>query len=294
METRLAVSGLLPSLTPTSGRTHFCHLRSHSGHNAGVALACAPTNPECTVPPLLFRVLLLERLQLPLPIAEATCEGCGDPVDPLGRHEPMPSDRPSQEAGYSHRTNGGTHLPGGGRSGAMQRLSPRHEHWSLQRGRASRGGSRPRSSMFRGCTTRCGRHLVSALCSSGEPQPHAAEVDGAALERARHVKEATYAELAASERCRLVVLAIETGGRWSEEAVRQLAIARARDVPQYTTQSRGLGNNAGHACYDMRGRFRHFSGRAIEVVRHMVPHRRHGTWSRRLAGTGSAVGLSEQ
>ena len=80
--------------------------------------------------------------------------------------------------------------------------------------------------------------LVSALCSSGEPQPHAAEVDGAALERARHVKEATYPELAASERCRLVVLAIETGGRWSEEAVhtiRQLAIARARDVPQYMT-----------------------------------------------------------
>ena len=73
--------------------------------------------------------------------------------------------------------------------------------------------------------------LVSALCSSGEPQPHAAEVDGVVLERARHVKEATHPELAASERCRLVVLAIETGGRWSEDAVhmiRQLAIARAR------------------------------------------------------------------
>ena len=55
--------------------TRQAHLRSHSGHNAGVALACAPTNPECTVPPLLFRVLLLERLQFPLPIAEATCEG---------------------------------------------------------------------------------------------------------------------------------------------------------------------------------------------------------------------------
>ena len=70
--------------------------------------------------------------------------------------------------------------------------------------------------------------LVSVLCSSGEPQPHAAEVDGVVLKRARHVKEATYPELAASERCRLVVLATETGGRWSEEAVhmvRQLAIA---------------------------------------------------------------------
>ena len=61
--------------------------------------------------------------------------------------------------------------------------------------------------------------LRSALGSSGEPQPHAADVDGAVLLTARRDKEATYPELAMSTRCRPVVVAIETGGRWSEEAV---------------------------------------------------------------------------
>ena len=47
---------------------------------------------------------------------------------------------------------------------------------------------------------------------------------------ARADKEATYPELLTG-RCRLVVMAIETGGRWSSEAmdfVRQLEFAKAR------------------------------------------------------------------
>ena len=62
------------------------HLRTHSGLNAGIVFAHAPTTAECTVPPHLFRVLLLERLNLPLPITEATCNGCHEPLDPRGRH----------------------------------------------------------------------------------------------------------------------------------------------------------------------------------------------------------------
>ena len=44
---------------------------------------------------------------------------------------------------------------------------------------------------------------------------------------------------ARSGRCRLVVVGIETGGRWSDEAaevVRQLACARPRDVPCHLSQ----------------------------------------------------------
>ena len=47
------------------------HLRSHSGRKAGVAFAHAPTRAECTIPSHIFQVLLLERLQLPLPVTEA-------------------------------------------------------------------------------------------------------------------------------------------------------------------------------------------------------------------------------
>ena len=52
------------------------HLRSHSGRNAGLALAHAPTTPERTIPPHLFRTFILERLQLPLQMTESLCEGC--------------------------------------------------------------------------------------------------------------------------------------------------------------------------------------------------------------------------
>ena len=76
--------------------------------------------------------------------------------------------------------------------------------------------------------------LRSALTINGEAQPEAENTDGAVSSEARHDTERGYPELARSVRCRLVVVGIETGGRWSDEAaevVRQLAHTRARDVP---------------------------------------------------------------
>ena len=59
--------------------------------------------------------------------------------------------------------------------------------------------------------------------------------DGVALEQARRLKERTYPELIRpGHRARLVVVAGEVAGRWSEEAasfMRQLAKARARSEP---------------------------------------------------------------
>ena len=78
--------------------------------------------------------------------------------------------------------------------------------------------------------------LRSALSCDGQAHPHAADKDGAVLLQARRDKETTYPELASSGRCKLVVLAIETGGRWSEEAVqtmKMLAHSKARDAPSY-------------------------------------------------------------
>ena len=67
--------------------------------------------------------------------------------------------------------------------------------------------------------------LRSALGASGEPQRRTAEEDGAVLVQARREKEATYPELLTLRRCRLVVVAIETGGRWSDEAAELLLAA---------------------------------------------------------------------
>ena len=75
--------------------------------------------------------------------------------------------------------------------------------------------------------------LRGVLSGAGDPYLHTADVDGAVLLEARRDKETTYPEVVASGRCRFVVLAIETGGRWSDEAVdftTQLAFAKAREV----------------------------------------------------------------
>ena len=76
--------------------------------------------------------------------------------------------------------------------------------------------------------------LRCALAADGTAHPGAARVDGAVCTRAREDEETKYSELLRGDRCRLVVVALETGGRWSEEAlqfVESLAAIRARDVP---------------------------------------------------------------
>ena len=78
--------------------------------------------------------------------------------------------------------------------------------------------------------------LVSTLTSSGRPRPPGRPpATSPALQAARRAKERTYPELVQGNRCRLVVLAMEVGGRWSDEAstfLRLLAKARSRAAPQ--------------------------------------------------------------
>ena len=64
----------------------------------------------------------------------------------------------------------------------------------------------------------------------------AARVDGIVCNTARAEKERTYRELTAGNRC-LVVVTLETGGRWSTEGlefVKCLAHARARETTCHT------------------------------------------------------------
>ena len=60
--------------------------------------------------------------------------------------------------------------------------------------------------------------LRSALTTGGEAHPRAADVDGAVLEQAREDKENSYPEFHEARRCRLEVIAIDTGVSWSDEA----------------------------------------------------------------------------
>ena len=73
--------------------------------------------------------------------------------------------------------------------------------------------------------------LLSATTTCGHARARASHADGIVALGARRDKGDTYPEPVASKRC---VLAIETGGRWSEEManfVEELADARSRSAP---------------------------------------------------------------
>ena len=75
--------------------------------------------------------------------------------------------------------------------------------------------------------------LVAPLTSNGQPRRRRGAFQGAALHDARLRKSRAYPELLRFNRCHLVVLALEVGGRWSIEAaefVRLLAAAKTRSV----------------------------------------------------------------
>ena len=80
--------------------------------------------------------------------------------------------------------------------------------------------------------------LVSPLGRTGSPHRECERVGGRALQRARRKKEISYPELlpGPGRRARLVVMAVEVGGRWSEETasfLRLLSQARARSAPAH-------------------------------------------------------------
>ena len=82
--------------------------------------------------------------------------------------------------------------------------------------------------------------LVSPFTREGRPRRRNGRYAGAALQDARRNKERVYRELVASGRCRLMVLASEIGGRWSQETctfLRLLASHRARQTPQILQQA---------------------------------------------------------
>ena len=75
--------------------------------------------------------------------------------------------------------------------------------------------------------------LRSAVTSFGAVCPSASRVNGVTLDRARLDKERKFHELLDGGRCHLVVVGLETGGRWSDEAlhfIETLASGRARDM----------------------------------------------------------------
>ena len=221
---------------PRLSTTEQALLRSQLGPMSGLPFSSVPSSPPTRFAPQLFRVLLLRRLWLALPFSSRTCR-CGRPLDVLGHHRAACSRagvlgsrgfslesaaaRVCREAGVRVSTN----------------LFVRDLDLPIANHDARRlevvADGLP---LFGGAQLAIDTTLVSSVQADGRPRPQCARVDGAALSEARRRKQRTYPELSGTQgRARLVVLAAEVGGRWSDEArafVSQLAKAKARAVPR--------------------------------------------------------------
>ena len=210
-------------------------LQSQSGPYASRTFTTIPFGLDTTYPSHLFRVLLLRRLRLPLPLSARICR-CRRILDPLGDHRAacaqagvlrgrgIPLERAAarvcREAGARVTTNT-----------RLSDLNLDHINRHDDRRIEVIANGLP---LWGGAQLAVDTTLVSPLTSSSQPRRRAGQYAGAALQDARKAKERTYPELLRSRRCRLVVLAIETGGRWSPEAttfLRLLAQTKARAVP---------------------------------------------------------------
>ena len=97
--------------------------------------------------------------------------------------------------------------------------------------------------MFHSTPLACDATIGSPIAANGQAQPKAHTDDGVAIAKAEKDKEATYPELVNSSQCRLVVLACEIGGRWSDTCVwlvRELAEYRAQEAPRRLRRSTAL------------------------------------------------------
>ena len=219
---------------PRCTSTEQALLRSQSGPMSGLPFSAVPSS-SARFPAHLFRMLLLRRLWLPLPLTSRTCR-CGRLLDVHGHHRAACSRagvlggrgfsvesaaaRVCREAGARVSTNvfvRDLDLPVLGHDG--RRFEVVADGLPL----------------FGGAQLAIDTTLVSLIRGDGQPRFLCAAHDGAALVQARRRKQRTYPEFGGEGRARLVVLAAEVGARWSEEArafVSQLAKAKARSVPR--------------------------------------------------------------
>ena len=221
---------LLTALDPASRAM----LESQTGPFASRTFTTIPSGPEFTYPPDLFRILLLRRLRLPLPLSVRHCR-CRRSLDSLGDHRAAcaTSGALRSRAGPLERAAARVCREAGARVATNVLVS------DLNVSRTNRLDNRRIEVIAHGLPLHNGAQLavdttmVSPLTRSGEPRPQGRQPGSPALRAARQAKERTYPELVGGARCRLVVLAMEVGGKWSQEAadfLRLLAQPRNRSV----------------------------------------------------------------
>ena len=211
---------------------------SQRGPCASRHVTVLPTTADASFSPARFRTLLLVRVHLPLHLDDSKCR-CGAPLDPYGHHR-------------SACATVGLLAPRGAPAEVAARRICREAGVRVRQDQLLRdlnvavpaGDTRKIEVIANGLPLWGGKQLaidttvVSALTGRGRARGRA---PGVALAQARGRKEARYPELVdPASRCKLVVLGLEVGGRWSEEAVsfvQLLARHRAQECPRLLRRS---------------------------------------------------------
>ena len=211
-------------------------MHSQHGPLASAPFTAVPTTRMTRLEAQIFRVCFCRRLHLPLPLSSRTCR-CGRELDSFGHHRAA-----CAEAGVLSKRGFPLECAAAQvcrEAGA--RVTTNSFIRDLDLGEFNGLDGRRIEVIADGLTLWQGAQLaidttlVSPLHRDGSARRGAASRPGLALEQARRRKEATYPELVGDDgRARLVVLAAETGGRWSNETaqfLRGLAKGKAETAP---------------------------------------------------------------
>ena len=205
--------------------THLSHLSpasralllSQAGPHSSRAVNVLPTHEELIIPSAQFRVFLLNRLRLPLPLAPRHCR-CHGHLDALGDHRAacatagvLPARAiPLERALARVCREAGARV-------AQNRLADMNVDAPVRDARRIEVVCN--GLLWHGAQLAVDATIVSPVTRAGEARANADARPGLALDQAAQRKRRhTYPELEQARRCRLVVFGVEVGGRWSREA----------------------------------------------------------------------------
>ena len=227
-DTYFAAQVHLPSLDPD---LHALRL-SQQGPCASRHFSVLPTAKETTFTPEQFNILLSVRLLMPLLLDNKFCR-CGAELDPYGFHRSAcsttgvlkPRGTPAEVCMARICREAGARVKENQMLRDLNVVVPATDTRKIE----VIANGLP---LYGGKQVAIDTTVVSALTGRGVARGRTA---GQALREARRHKRNTYAEVEQSQRCKLVVIACEVGGRWSDESVsflKALAWYKAQSCPR--------------------------------------------------------------
>ena len=221
---------------PTLSPAEQAMVRSQSGPLASVPFTAMPTSRVTRITSDLFRVLLLRRLRSPLPLCVRSCR-CGRLLDVLGHHRAACSTGGALgRRGFAVESAVAQICREGGARVSLNAMLRDLDIVPLRTDGRRLEVVAEGLTLFGGCQLALDATVVSPLHGDATHRRRADIEDGVALREARRRKERTYPELCQGNgRARLVVIAGEVGGRWSDETktfLWSLACAKATSVPR--------------------------------------------------------------